>query len=95
MSFSIDTCGLFARSIDDLQLLADVFRFPVAGQPEPVSLREAKVAMVKTPVWPIAGPVTIAAMDKAANILRAHCATVEEVDLLGQLNDADCVEAHA
>ncbi|EME84100.1 uncharacterized protein MYCFIDRAFT_134223 [Pseudocercospora fijiensis CIRAD86] len=84
VSFSIDRCGTFARSLEDLQLLADVFRFPS---------KEARVAFVKTPVWSLAGPGTIAAMDNAAAILKKHGVHVEEVDLPSELNDADVLRA--
>ncbi|SMQ53068.1 unnamed protein product [Zymoseptoria tritici ST99CH_3D7] len=89
VAFSIDTCGIFARSLDDLQLLADVFRFPEEGLPKLPVLQEAKVAFVKTPLWPLAGRGTVEAMSKAAEILKRHGVEVEEVELPTELSDAD------
>lgn len=88
VAFSIDTCGLFARSMEDLQLLADVFRLPEA-QSKPVPLEEARIAFIKTPIWLLAGPGTIAAMEKAAEIMRKNGVQVEEVELPPELNDAN------
>jgi Asp-tRNA(Asn)/Glu-tRNA(Gln) amidotransferase A subunit family amidase len=90
VSFNIDTCGFLARSMEDLQLVADVFAL---GKDDPlktvlVSLKEARVAFIKTPLWPMAGPGTIAAMEKAAKILEKHGVKVEEVDLPSEFSDA-------
>lgn len=86
VAFSIDTCGFFARSLEDLQLLADVFHFPKIDQPSiPNSVAETKVAFVKSPMWSLAGPGTKTAMEKAAKILQKHGVCVEEVELPGKL----------
>jgi Asp-tRNA(Asn)/Glu-tRNA(Gln) amidotransferase A subunit family amidase len=88
VSFNIDTCGFFARSLEDLQLVADVFNLGWNSPPAAMSLSEAHVAFVKTPVWPMAGPSTIAAMQKAASILQDHGVKVEEVELPDEFCDA-------
>lgn len=77
-----DTVGFFARSVDDLDLLASVFAvvddgpttsaFPVKG---------SKFALVRTPVWSEAGPGTKRALDQAVKLLGNHGAEVEEVTL--------------
>jgi len=78
-----DTLGLYARSAADLELLSAVFQL---ADDEPVSispfkLKGAKIAFCKTHVWPKAGPGTIAAWEKAKELLREEGASVEEVEL--------------
>ena len=88
-----DTLGLYARSIQDLQLLADVFGLhddtsPLASQnPSPIlGLRDMRFALIKGPNWwsAAAGPGTVSATRKATALLRKHGAQVEEIDLPGQ-----------
>ncbi|KAJ6186973.1 Amidase [Penicillium mononematosum] len=102
----IDALGFFARSVEDLQLLADVFhildgsvvipdgglltRIPDGGAPTHIPLKGLEglsVALLKTPMWPQAGPSTAAAMDKAAAILRNRGAQVAEVSLPPEAKD--------
>ncbi|TPX12316.1 uncharacterized protein E0L32_006963 [Thyridium curvatum] len=82
--FSIiyDTLGIFARSVDDLELVADVFGL---SDDEPLTdsftVKGSKFALVRTPMWSDAGPGTTAAMENAAKLLRENGAEVEEVSL--------------
>lgn len=80
-----DTLGLYARSAEDLELLASVFQLaddePVPSSP--FSLKGAKVAFAKTHVWPKAGPGTKAAWEKAKSLLTKEGAIVEGIDLPG------------
>ena len=87
-SLILDTLGLYARSVEDLQLLAEVFALKddepssTEGRIESgFTLKGAKFAFVKTVVWPQVGPGTAAAMEKAVKLLEAHGAEVEEVAL--------------
>ncbi|KAK8066015.1 hypothetical protein PG997_012762 [Apiospora hydei] len=84
-----DTLGLYARSVDDLELLADVFALhdDTAPPEAPFRVRGAKFALLKTMVWPEVGTGTAAAMDKAAALLRAHGAEVEEIQLPAEFDD--------
>lgn len=88
-SLLFDTLGLYARSVEDLQLLADVFSLqddePVH---EPFEVKGAKFAMLKTKAWPQAGPGTTAAMDLGAKLLRDHGAEVEEIELPAEFDKA-------
>ncbi|KAI1843589.1 hypothetical protein JX265_007373 [Neoarthrinium moseri] len=88
-SLLFDTLGLYARSVEDLQLLADVFSLE---DDEPVEesfeIKGAKFALLKTTVWPQAGPGTIAAMELGAKLLRDHGAEVEEIELPSEFNEA-------
>ena len=43
--------------------------------------------MLRTPVWSSAGPGTVAALDRAAQILRDHGAEVEDVELPSEFNN--------
>lgn len=87
-SLEFDTIGYFARSIDDLQLLSKVLNIFLEDSVKEIPLREIKVGFVKSPYWPRAGPGTTAAMKNAANILRDHGVTVEDVEFPVEFNDA-------
>ncbi|KAM7188618.1 amidase signature domain containing protein, partial [Naviculisporaceae sp. PSN 640] len=87
---SFDTLGFLARSMEDLKLLADVFALQDdTPPPSELRLETTTVALMKTPSWPRAGPGTIAALQKAVEILTGHGVTVEEVFLPPEIgNDA-------
>ncbi|KAI4671958.1 uncharacterized protein J4E78_000456 [Alternaria triticimaculans] len=89
VSFTFDTIGFFARSMADLQLLADVFSLCDDQRPGKVCLDDISVALVKTPMWSHAGPGTMNAMEKTAAILQNHGVRVEEVSLPDVFGDAD------
>lgn len=82
-SMTCDTLGLYARSVEDLQLLAKVFQLTDdTPTPEsPFKIEGSKVAFVKTAVWPKAGPGTQAAWEKAKSLLSTKGAKVEEIEL--------------
>ncbi|PBL02561.1 amidase [Armillaria gallica] len=80
-SLILDTVGFFTRSIDDLQLLADVFKLSDDEEPGAFELKGARFAVCKTHVWPQAGRGTIDALDLAVRLLREHGAEVEELEL--------------
>jgi Asp-tRNA(Asn)/Glu-tRNA(Gln) amidotransferase A subunit family amidase len=82
-SMTLDTCGFFARSVEDLDLIADVFRIE---DDEKVSskdfeVKSAKVAFCKTHNWHKAGAGTKKAWEDAQSILKAQGANVEDVEL--------------
>ncbi|KAH6887020.1 amidase [Thelonectria olida] len=82
-----DTLGIFARSVEDLDLLAGVLG--LADDSPPVgnfSVKGSKFAVVLTPVWAEAGPGTIAAMQRAVKLLRDNGAEVDEVTLPPEFN---------
>lgn len=87
-SLILDTLGLYARSVDDLELLADIFHLeddvPLNRN---FQVKGAKFAVCKTMVWPQVGPGTAAAMEKAVQLLRVHGAEVEEIEFPEHLND--------
>ncbi|KAJ4332401.1 hypothetical protein N0V87_008397 [Didymella glomerata] len=87
-SLIFDTLGLYARSVDDLELLADAFMiFDDIPAPKAFSVKGAKFAILKTMVWPSVGAGTSAAIDKATSLLREHGAEVQEITLPDQLDD--------
>lgn len=82
-SMTCDTLGLYARSVEDLDLLAKVFQL-ADDEPTPAipfNIKGAKIAFCKTHVWPKAGPGTQAAFEKAQELLKKQGATVEEIEL--------------
>ncbi|KAH6621776.1 glutamyl-tRNA amidotransferase subunit A [Boeremia exigua] len=84
----LDTLGFYARSIADLELLADAFAiFDDVPAPLDFTIKGAKFAFLKTMVWPNVGPGTTEALEKAVSLLRAHGAQVEECFLPEQLTD--------
>lgn len=87
-SLILDTLGLYARSVADLELLADVFAlYDDAPANSSFEIKGAKFAMCKTMVWPQVGPGTAAAMEMAEELLRGQGATVEHIELPQTLND--------
>ncbi|ORY24021.1 amidase signature domain-containing protein [Naematelia encephala] len=85
-SITLDTLGLYARSITDLELLAKVFRIEddVPPPPVPKPLSESKFAYVKTNMWDAGSgpsPELIAAWDKSKKLLVDAGATVVDLEL--------------
>jgi Asp-tRNA(Asn)/Glu-tRNA(Gln) amidotransferase A subunit family amidase len=85
---SLDTLGLFGRSVDDIALLADVLigaedAFSAAPLSAP-----PRIAICPSPHWPQAAPETIAAMAGAEDRLAAAGAEIGRVDLPPQFDDA-------
>ncbi|KAK2594846.1 hypothetical protein QQS21_007434 [Conoideocrella luteorostrata] len=91
-----DTIGYFARSLEDLQLITDVLSLAaketIKETIKEVALKDAKVGFVRSPFWHCARPGTIAAMDKAAEILRDQGVTVEHVEFPDGFNNADTLD---
>lgn len=87
-SLILDTLGLYARSVADLELLADTFAISDdVPAPKDFTIQGAKFAFLKTMVWPKVGSGTSEALDRAVSLLRAHGAEVEEIALPTQLNE--------
>jgi Asp-tRNA(Asn)/Glu-tRNA(Gln) amidotransferase A subunit family amidase len=82
-SITCDTLGLFARSVEDLELIAKNFQI-VDDEPaeaEPFHIKGAKIAFCQSPVWDKAGSGLLAAWEKAQKLLSKHGATVSKLDL--------------
>ncbi|KAM4060478.1 amidase [Hirsutella rhossiliensis] len=82
-STTCDTVGFFARTLDDLALLAKVYRldFDYSQPPEPFSIQGASIAFVKTSVWDQAGSGTRKAWEKARSLLADAGAVIQDFDL--------------
>jgi Asp-tRNA(Asn)/Glu-tRNA(Gln) amidotransferase A subunit family amidase len=78
-----DTLGLYARSVEDLELLSSVFQLAddEAISSTPFSIKGAKIAFCKTHVWPKAGPGTKKAWEKAKRLVESRGGIVEEIEL--------------
>ncbi|KAJ4026522.1 hypothetical protein NW752_001472 [Fusarium irregulare] len=78
---SVDTIGFFARSVADFELFADAFALNDYEESYFKEVKGSKFAVCKPVHWNMAGQGTREAMDKAVELLRAHGAQVEELDL--------------
>ena len=85
---SIDTPGLFARSLDDVTLM----RAASLGQaPAPLELSadtRLRIGVCRTEVWPEALPESVAMLAAAAEILGATDATVGDIEPPAEVSDA-------
>lgn len=92
-SLILDTFGMYARSVEDLELLADVFQLqddvsPFQESAGQLLIKGAKLAVMKTVVWDAhVEPSTKAAMAKAVEILKAHGAEVDEIEFPDELKE--------
>jgi Asp-tRNA(Asn)/Glu-tRNA(Gln) amidotransferase A subunit family amidase len=99
---SLDTIGVLARTIDDVELLSAVL---VGRAPEPAPMPSARlrVGLCRTPLWQSAQPETVEAVEDAAVRLAQAGAVVRECTLpdpfknLGNVREAvnDYERAHA
>ncbi|KAJ7173876.1 amidase signature domain-containing protein, partial [Mycena filopes] len=88
-ALNLDTAGFFARSVADLELLADAARLQDDEEPPaPFKIEGAKFAVCQTHLWSVAGPGTRNAMDSAVRLLRDGGALVEVLDLPGEFSSA-------
>ncbi|KAI0466658.1 amidase [Xylaria cf. heliscus] len=79
---TLDTIGFFARCVEDLELVADLFGVEDDQAPtENFEVKGAKFAVVKTVVWPEARLGTASALETGAQLLKDHGAEVEEIEL--------------
>ena len=77
---SLDTVGLMARSVDDIELFSDVLELRPAAQPVTLT-RAPRIGLCRTPLWPTAQPETAAAVEDAAARLGKAGAQVREIVL--------------
>ncbi len=88
-SVTLDQVGWYGRSVDDLILVAEAFRF--VPDTAPVSVRGLRVGLCRSPVWHAIEPGGVAALDSAAKRLADAGAIVEELvlpDPFNQLHNA-------
>lgn len=80
---TLDTLGVFARSVEDLTPLVN----GMGGALPPLAPPSAppRVGICRTDVWPLAAPETVAALEAAAARLAAAGADVRELELSPEL----------
>ena len=76
---SLDTVGWYARSVEDLALMAQALGIP--PDPASVQVRGLRVGVCRTPVWAQIEPAGAAALEQAAKQLSDAGAVVEELAL--------------
>lgn len=86
-SLMLDTIGIFARGVDDLDLVSDAFALRDDEPSHFNGVKGARFALCKTVVWPVAGEGTRNAIARAVDILRAHGAEVDEIDLPAEFDN--------
>jgi amidase len=87
---SLDTLGIFARSIADIALLRDVLLGETPRAIVPAST-PPRLGVCRTPLWPLADAASREALDSAVARLRAAGAAIVDIDLpatFAALNDA-------
>jgi Asp-tRNA(Asn)/Glu-tRNA(Gln) amidotransferase A subunit family amidase len=77
---SIDTIGIHARSIDDIEFLTAVLRMQTPQAPRKLD-SAPRVGVCRTEIWNTAQPETVAAVEGAAAALGKAGATVSEIVL--------------
>jgi amidase len=80
---SLDTLGLIARSLDDIELLSAVLELRTPSRPRPLD-RPPRIGLCRTPLWNAAQPETVAAIEDAAQRLDQAGARVREIVLPDQ-----------
>ena len=77
---SLDTIGLHARNLEDVVLLRDVL---TGRNPDGIAPLEKspRIGVCRTPLWHLAEPETVAAVEDAAEAIRRAGAAVQEVEL--------------
>jgi Asp-tRNA(Asn)/Glu-tRNA(Gln) amidotransferase A subunit family amidase len=80
---SLDTLGLIARSLDDIELLSAVLELRTPSPPRPLD-RPPRIGLCRTPLWNAAQPETVAAIEDAAQRLDQAGARVREIVLPDQ-----------
>ena len=77
---SIDTVGVHARSLDDIELMTDVLRMQTPAPPRKID-RAPRIGFCRTAVWDNAQPESKAAVESAAAALGKAGAAVQEIKL--------------
>ena len=82
VSRELDTCGFFARTVEDLELIATVFALEHEKDSTFAKLSALRIALIETPFFDKAGPGTREAMSRASETLKeAGVKSVEKVEL--------------
>jgi Asp-tRNA(Asn)/Glu-tRNA(Gln) amidotransferase A subunit family amidase len=76
----LDTVGLFARSLEDVALIRSVL-LGRRHQPAAVAPMPLRIGFTRTPLWDLAQPETVAAVEDAAERLAEAGAQIIDVEL--------------
>jgi len=87
-SGSLDTLGLFARSIDDIELYRNVL-LDADLKPAAEQSRAPRIGFCRTLFWPRVEPGTQKMIEDAANKLARAGAQVKDVELPAEFNDIE------
>ena len=77
---NLDTLGLIARSLDDIELVSAVLELRPASRPCSLE-RPPRIGLCHTPLWKSAQPETVAAIDDAAEKLSQAGAQIRTITL--------------
>lgn len=93
-SLTLDTFGMFARSVADLKLFAQVLHIEDDVRPTPKPLSECSFAYIKTEQWTAKAPdaEVIAAWEKSQQLLQAAGAQVVEIELPAEFDGLSLVK---
>lgn len=81
-SHTLDTMGIFTRSMEDLSLFASAFALEdISPSPAMTSIKGMKIAFLKTHVWHKADSDTRQAFDSARTVLAAAGASITDLQL--------------
>lgn len=89
LSETFDTLGLFARSLDDLELFRTALMSLPRHVPTEMPSRPPRIAFCRTPMWDRADEATQVHIEYAAKKLSAAGARIEEVSLAQEFADAE------
>ena len=81
MADSLDTVGVFARSVADCALFAAAVSGRTLGDPDRKPDRAPRIGLCRSPFWKHAAPETIALLDSVAATLARAGASVQDRDL--------------
>ena len=82
-----DTFGFFARSVEDSQLVADVFQLRDDDVSRPIAVADSYFGILKTVQWKCAQPGTVKSLETAAKLLEFQSASVAEITLPSDFDD--------
>ena len=85
---SLDTLGLFGRSVADIEILADVLMCGVGAFRGDTPDRPPRIGVCHTPHWPEAAPEAVAALEEARRQLEAAGCETGAADLPDAFADA-------
>lgn len=95
---SCDTVGFFARSADDLRLLAQVFSLHQGKPGTPDEGAAPRIAICETPFWHYASEATKGALSTATRLIQAAGGEVQTLELSGRFSELDsarrCIVGH-